>query len=100
MGRRGTDRLFCFSHLTPPPTHPQIEGRGNGIKTNVVNNVDIAKALERPPDCACCVCVAVGGETETRAPASHSPTIPFPSPDIVKYYGCELGAQTKFDKKV
>lgn len=29
----------------------QIEGRGNGIKTNVVNNVDIAKALERPPEC-------------------------------------------------
>ena len=29
----------------------QIEGRGNGIKTNVVNNVEIAKALERPPEC-------------------------------------------------
>ena len=29
----------------------RIEGRGNGIKTNVVNNVDIAKALERPPEC-------------------------------------------------
>ena len=29
----------------------QIEGRGNGIKTNVVNNADIAKSLERPPDC-------------------------------------------------
>lgn len=29
----------------------QIEGRGNGIKTNVVNNVDIAKALERPAAC-------------------------------------------------
>lgn len=29
----------------------QIEGRGNGIKTNVVNNAEIAKALERPPDC-------------------------------------------------
>ena len=29
----------------------QIEGRGNGIKTNVVNNVEVAKALERPPDC-------------------------------------------------
>ena len=31
----------------------QIEGRGNGIKTNVVNNVEVAKALERPPDCTC-----------------------------------------------
>jgi len=37
----------------PHPTRrPQIEGRGNGIKTNVVNNVDLAKALERPPECA------------------------------------------------
>lgn len=38
-----------------PPAHRpvQIEGRGNGIKTNVVNNVDIAKALERPPECEC-----------------------------------------------
>lgn len=33
------------------PLHAQIEGRGNGIKTNVVNNVEIAKALERPPEC-------------------------------------------------
>ena len=39
----------------PHPTRrPQIEGRGNGIKTNVVNNVDLAKALERPPECAPC----------------------------------------------
>ena len=44
------------SRATEPPREhahpPQIEGRGNGIKTNVVNNVDIAKALERPPECA------------------------------------------------
>jgi hypothetical protein len=30
----------------------QVEGRGNGIKTNIVNNVDIARALDRPPTCA------------------------------------------------
>ena len=58
LGRRGgggavsrvrfitIDRLAC--RLT---ARTQIEGRGNGIKTNVVNNVDIAKALERPPEC-------------------------------------------------
>lgn len=39
------------SRLPRPRVPPQIEGRGNGIKTNVVNNVDIAKALERPPEC-------------------------------------------------
>lgn len=42
---------------------------GNGIKTNVINNVDVAKALERPP-------------TYT-----------------LKYLGCELGAQTNYDDK-
>ena len=36
----------------------QIEGRGNGIKTNVINNVDIAKALERPPECEPVLCAA------------------------------------------
>lgn len=29
----------------------QIQGRGNGIKTEVVNNVEIAKALDRLPEC-------------------------------------------------
>lgn len=48
-----------------PVSLSQIEGRGNGIKTNVVNNVEIAKALERPPECEqgpfffvmLCICV-------------------------------------------
>ena len=64
---------------TPPPntqktttnkqtTKKQIEGRGNGIKTNVVNNAEVAKALDRPPEY------------------------------ILKFYGCELGAQTNYDK--
>ena len=52
-----------------PVIQAKIEGRGNGIKTNVVNMVDVAKALARPP--------------------SHT----------LKYFGCELGAQTKFDTK-
>ncbi|KAF7141895.1 hypothetical protein RHSIM_Rhsim06G0109900 [Rhododendron simsii] len=47
----------------------KIEGRGNGIKANVVNMVDIAKALGRP--------------------ASYT----------TKFFGCELGAQSKFDEK-
>ncbi|RZR99604.1 hypothetical protein BHM03_00029184 [Ensete ventricosum] len=52
-----------------PKMITKIEGRGNGIKTNIVNMVDIAKALARP--------------------ASYT----------TKYFGCELGAQSKFDEK-
>merc|ERR1711962_1190239 len=44
-------------------------GKGNGIKTVVVNMVDIARALARPPTY------------------------------VTKYFGCELGAQTQFDIK-
>ena len=29
----------------------QVEGKGNGIKTVIVNMVDVAKALCRPPSC-------------------------------------------------
>lgn len=47
----------------------KVEGKGNGIKTVIVNMVDVAKALNRPP------------------------TYP------TKYFGCELGAQTQFDVK-
>ncbi|KAB0389179.1 hypothetical protein E2I00_001952, partial [Balaenoptera physalus] len=47
----------------------RVEGKGNGIKTVIVNMVDVAKALNRPP------------------------TYP------TKYFGCELGAQTQFDVK-
>ncbi|EER01291.1 translation initiation factor 2 beta subunit, putative, partial [Perkinsus marinus ATCC 50983] len=46
----------------------KIEGRGNGIKTNIVNMVDVARALKRPPS--------------------------YPT----KFFGCELGAQSKFDE--
>lgn len=45
----------------------KIEGRGNGIKTVVVNCSDIASALHRTPA------------------------------EVCKFFGCELGAQSKFD---
>lgn len=35
-----------------PVLRAKVEGRGNGIKTVVENMSDIAKALERRPDCA------------------------------------------------
>lgn len=59
----------AFYRYKRPKMITKIEGRGNGIKTNVVNMVDIAKALARP--------------------ASYT----------TKYFGCELGAQSKFDEK-
>lgn len=40
--------LFVFSCHT---LSTQVEGKGNGIKTVIVNMVDVAKALNRPPTC-------------------------------------------------
>ncbi|XWS47594.1 hypothetical protein CRYUN_Cryun14cG0165500 [Craigia yunnanensis] len=59
----------AFYRYKMPKMITKIEGRGNGIKTNIVNMVDIAKALARP--------------------ASYT----------TKYFGYELGAQSKFDEK-
>jgi translation initiation factor 5 len=56
----------AFYRYKMPRMLTKIEGRGNGIKTNIVNMVDIAKALARP--------------------ASYT----------TKYFGCELGAQILF----
>eukprot|EP01025_Chloroclados_australasicus_P046394 TRINITY_DN5118_c0_g1_i1.p1 TRINITY_DN5118_c0_g1~~TRINITY_DN5118_c0_g1_i1.p1 ORF type:complete len:457 (+),score=127.33 TRINITY_DN5118_c0_g1_i1:380-1750(+) len=51
-----------------PKLQAKIEGRGNGIRTNIVNNVDIAKSLARPPLY------------------------------LLKHFGVELGAQTRFEE--
>ncbi|KAL8482918.1 hypothetical protein ACS0TY_025817 [Phlomoides rotata] len=59
----------AFYRYMMPRMVTKIEGRGHGIKTNIVNMVDIAKALGRPP--------------------SYT----------TKYFGCELCAQSKFDDK-
>lgn len=59
----------AFYRYKMPRLVTKIEGRGNGIKTNLVNMVDVAKALARPPAYT------------------------------TKYFGCELGAQSKFDEK-
>lgn len=51
-----------------PRLSSKIEGRGNGIKTNISNMGEIAKALKRPPMYA------------------------------TKFFGCELGAQAKYEQ--
>lgn len=48
--RSGVSCCFAFlAHISCLSL--QIEGRGNGIKTNAVNLVDVSKALERPTEC-------------------------------------------------
>ncbi|XP_037071970.1 eukaryotic translation initiation factor 5-like [Pollicipes pollicipes] len=58
-----------FYRYKMPRLLAKVEGKGNGIKTVVVNMTEVAKALCRPPSYPC------------------------------KYFGCELGAQTLMDGK-
>ncbi|KAK9457992.1 domain found in IF2B/IF5-domain-containing protein [Dipodascopsis uninucleata] len=58
------DNQDPFYRYKMPPIISKIEGRGNGIKTAVVNNSDVARALARPPMY------------------------------VTKFFGLELGAQT------
>jgi len=59
----------AFYRYKMPRLVAKVEGKGNGIKTVIVNMVDVAQALSRPPTY------------------------------VTKYFGCELGAQTQFDVK-
>ena len=52
-----------------PRVQAKVEGKGNGIKTVLVNMVDVARSLARPPTY------------------------------VTKFFGCELGAQTNADVK-
>lgn len=61
------DNSDVFYRYKMPPIQSKTEGRGNGIKTLIVNLTDVAKALARPPSY------------------------------IVKYFGFELGAQTSIN---
>lgn len=63
------NRSDTFYRYKMPKLVTKIEGRGNGIKTNLVNMVDVAKALDRPPAYT------------------------------TKFFGCVLGAQSKFEEK-
>lgn len=66
VNRNVTDIFYRYKM---PRISAKVEGKGNGIKTVIVNMAEVAKALGRP---------------------ATYPT---------KYFGCELGAQTQFDYK-
>uniref|UniRef100_A0A9R1SLZ0 Eukaryotic translation initiation factor 5 n=2 Tax=Cyprinus carpio TaxID=7962 RepID=A0A9R1SLZ0_CYPCA len=66
VNRSVSDQFYRYKM---PRLIAKVEGKGNGIKTVIVNMVDVAKALNRPPK--------------------------YPT----KFFGCELGAQTQFDTK-
>ena len=67
VNRNVTDIFYRYKM---PRINAKVEGKGNGIKTVIVNMADVARAIGRP---------------------ATYPT---------KYFGCELGAQTQFDHKV
>lgn len=71
MGTLNVNRNVAdaFYRYKMPRICAKVEGKGNGIKTVIVNMPEVAKALGRP---------------------ATYPT---------KYFGCELGAQTQFDFK-
>lgn len=60
----------------------KIEGKGNGIKTVIVNLSSVAQSLSRPPACASIVF--------TRSCCDST----YMFLDVIKYFGFELGAQT------
>lgn len=48
VNRENSDAFYRYKM---PALIAKVEGKGNGIKTVVVNMADIAKALQRPPSC-------------------------------------------------
>lgn len=48
VNRNVTDAFYRYKM---PRLLAKVEGKGNGIKTVIVNMTDIAKSLGRPPTC-------------------------------------------------
>ena len=78
----------AFYRYKMPRLLAKVEGKGNGIKTVIVNMTEIAKALGRPPTCKSYLIAFVQKQQLTGFLL-----------DPTKFFGCELGAQTQFDIK-
>lgn len=65
--RRDNDDPFYRYKM--PPVQSKVEGKGNGVKTAVVNTSSVARALNRPPSY------------------------------LIKFFGFELGAQTSINEE-
>ena len=78
----------AFYRYKMPRLLAKVEGKGNGIKTVIVNMTEIAKALGRPPTCKSHLIAFVQKQQLTGFLL-----------DPTKFFGCELGAQTQFDIK-
>ena len=48
VNRENSDAFYRYKM---PALIAKVEGKGNGIKTVVVNMPEIGKALQRPPSC-------------------------------------------------
>ena len=48
VNRNVTDAFYRYKM---PRLLAKVEGKGNGIKTVIVNMTDVAKSLGRPPTC-------------------------------------------------
>ena len=50
MNRSVSDAFYRYKM---PRLRAKVEGKGNGIKTVIVNMIDVAKAIGRPATCKC-----------------------------------------------